>query len=77
MDNETQSAITDLEARVEAMRRLGVSRWSDIELGPSPDTSPDEDATQRSMRLERDAKERKQLLRFGATGGPRPVASRT
>lgn len=77
MGNETQLAILDLEARVEAMRRLGVTRWAEIELGPvlSP-SSPEQDATQRSEQLDRqkqEAAQRVRLLKFGASGGPRPA----
>lgn len=71
---ESESAITDLRARVAAMRELGVVKWADIELGPLP-TSPvgdGEDETQRSDRLELVKREREQRLRFGASGGPRP-----
>lgn len=67
---ETDSAIADLEARVEAMRRLGISRWADIELGPVPG-SPVEDNTEQSARLERQEKERVERVRFAASGGPR------
>jgi hypothetical protein len=69
---ETESAIVNLEARVDAMRRLGVSRWADIELGPPPNAgSPAEDNTEQSARLEKLQKERVERLRFAASGGPR------
>ena len=73
---DTDSAVTDLEARVTAMRRLGVTRWADIELGPEPAQADDtsrEDATQRSMKLDAENRERAYRLRFGASGGPRPL----
>lgn len=74
----TEATIVELEARVTAMRRLGVVRWADIELGPSPlePERPEEDATQRSMTREREKTERDQRIRFGASGGPRPAVGR-
>lgn len=74
---ETDPAITDLKARVTAMRALGVVKWADIELGPEPapkaETSQ-EDETQRKDRLEAEQK-RKERLKFGASGGPVPVGN--
>lgn len=75
----TEATLVDLEARVTLMRRLGVVRWADIELGPEPtpaNASPTEDETQRSMTLEREKTERDTRLRFGASGGPRPAVAR-
>lgn len=43
---EEHPAITDLRARVQAMRDLGVSRWGDIELGPEPGEASEDDAPQ-------------------------------
>lgn len=70
--------ISDLEQRVAAMRRLGVTEWGSIKLGPDP-RSPDEDATQRSEQLDRqkqEAAERERRLKFGASGGPRIAVAR-
>lgn len=76
---DTDSAITELEARVAKMRALGVTRWGDIELGPAPTSgSPEEDATQRSDMLDRKSQEdakRARRLKFGASGGPRPAVA--
>jgi hypothetical protein len=77
MGTDSDSAITDLEARVTAMRRLGVTRWADIELGPSPASPADprnDEETQRSDRLN-EVKERAKRLPFAASGGPRPVGN--
>lgn len=72
--DETESAITSLKERVKAMRDLGVVKWADIELGPEPaSASPEADATQRSLELERQETDRTRRLRYGASGGPRPA----
>lgn len=76
--NETDLAIADLEARVKAMRSLGVVRWAGIELGPVLASEPsEEDATQRSLALEQKESERRKRLQFAASGGPRRPAVRT
>lgn len=73
---ETDPAITILEARVKAMRALGVVKWADIELGPEPAPAgtSSEDETQRKDRLEAEQR-RVARLRFGASGGPVPVGN--
>lgn len=73
---ETESAINDLRARVSVMRELGVESWAGIVLGPLP-SAPNgagDDEAQRSDRLEVLKAEREQRLRFGTSGGPRPLA---
>jgi hypothetical protein len=77
LGTDTEAAITELRITVKAMRELGVVKFGDIELGPDPSAQVDtskEDATQRSDRLEADHR-RAMRLRFGASGGPRPVGS--
>lgn len=70
--------IPSLEARVIAMRRLGVLEWGSIKLGPEPTIpSSEEDATQRSLKLEKQERERRNALRLAASGGPRPAGART
>ncbi len=64
--------VTDLETRVAAMRRLGVTRWADIELGQDPTVPVDDDKVkERSQLLEKQEAERRERLRFAASGGPR------
>lgn len=76
MDTPTNSDLASLAATVAEMRRLGVTRWGAIELGPEPSTaSPNEDETQRTD-ADRLKLEREERLRFGASGGPRPHAVR-
>lgn len=62
-----------LDEVVAQMRRLGVTRFGDIVLGPDPNVRPDEEAeTQRTADAHRAKLERDQRVRFGASGGPRP-----
>ncbi len=69
---EKPTDIEVLQARVKAMRDLGVTRWQDIELGPEPAQPPSkEDATKRSQQSEAESKAREERLKFGASGGPR------
>ena len=64
-----------LDEVVAQMRRLGVTRCGDIELGPDPSVRPDDEGeTQRTADAEYRAKERQRVLKFGASGGPRPRA---
>ena len=68
---------SQLDEVVAQMRRLGVTRFGDIELGPDPTQRPDElGETKRTADAEHRAKERKRVLTFGASGGPRPRAQR-
>jgi hypothetical protein len=63
--------ITQLPAVVAQMRALGVTRWGDIELGPDPNTRPDEEGeTQRTAEAAHAKAVRDQRVRFGASGGP-------
>ncbi len=64
-----------LTETVTVMRALGVVQFGDIVLGPAPSlvSSPDEDSTQRSERLDKAERERVNRVRFGASGGPRPL----
>jgi hypothetical protein len=64
--------IEDLEVRVRAMRRLGVTRWGDLELGPEPQAEQDEAKVQEQRQtLEKRETERRSRLQFAASGGPR------
>lgn len=70
--------LTELAAYVAEMRRLGVTRAGDIELGPDPTARPDDEGeTKRTADAERREQERVTRLRYGASGGPRPRAART
>lgn len=76
-DETTDPDLEMLEARVKIMRKLGVTRWRDIDLGPDPTVTtagPEEDPTQRSQTRERQDQERARRLQFGASGGPRLTA---
>lgn len=65
--------ITDLPTVVAQMRKLGVTKFGDIELGPDPNVRPDDEAaTQRTAEAQHLKRERDQRVRFGASGGPRP-----
>ncbi len=65
--------LTELASYVAEMRRLGVTRAGDLELGPDPNVTTDERAeTQRTADAERREQERVTRLRYGASGGPRP-----
>lgn len=77
LGTDTEAAITDLRARVKAMRELGVVKFGDIELGPLPAKAEprDDEETQRSDRLEAE-KQRVARIRFAASGGPRPVGDK-
>ena len=67
------SKLPDLVAQ---MRALGVTRFGEVELGPDPNARPnDTDMIQRTADAEYRAKERKRVLMFGASGGPRPRAT--
>ena len=64
--------VTDLEKRVEAMRRLGVTRWANIELGPLPAEAQDDDQVQEQrLTFEKRESARRERVRFAASGGPR------
>ena len=41
-----------LEVQVAAMRRLGVTKWKDIELGPDPISLPQEDQAIKEEKIE-------------------------
>ncbi len=65
-----------LDEVVAQMRRLGVTRFGDIELGPDPNARPDEAGeTQRTADAEYRERERKRRIVTGASGGPRPRAA--
>ena len=58
-------ALADLDAKVFAMRKLGVTKWGDIELGPLPN-EPDhseQEAPQKEYKIE------EHPLLFAASGG--------
>lgn len=69
-------ALAELAPYVAEMRRLGVTRAGDIELGPDPNARPDEAGeTQRTADAEYRERERKRRIVTGASGGPRPRAA--
>lgn len=64
--------LDELCEAVSLMRRLGVSRWGDIELGP--DVLPTEDP---GSPLEvRKSEVDSHRVKFGASGGPRAKTSK-
>lgn len=70
-------ALAELAPYVAEMRRLGVTRAGDIELGPDPlARRPDEGETERTAEAHRLKTARDQRVRFGASGAPRPRADR-
>lgn len=71
----------DFEERVALMRRLGVTKWGDIELGPVPLSTEarDDDETQRSMTptvTEMQRRQERRRLALAASGGPVPAVER-
>jgi hypothetical protein len=54
--SDSPTDIPGLEARVEAMRRLGVTEWGDVKLGPAPQV---EAATTTQQTETLDAREQK------------------
>lgn len=63
--------VTKLPAIVAEMRRLGVTKFGDIELGPDPTARPDEEAeTKRTAEAAHLKERRDHVVRFGASGGP-------
>ena len=60
-----------LDEVVAQMRRLGVTRFGDIVLGPDPNARPDEEGeTQRTAEAAHLKERRDHVVRFGASGGP-------
>ncbi len=70
------SAVTDvayLEALVPVMRRLGVTSYRDVCLGQATtDDAPDALEDERKELALKQAAEREERMRYGASGGPRP-----
>lgn len=61
--------IPSLEARVAAMRRLGVTRWGDIELGAVPaDEAKVETQYESPQDRERKARDEQRRIALGASG---------
>lgn len=68
--------LSQLAATVAQMRALGVTKFGDIELGPDPNVQTDgREETQRTADAQASNRERKRLLKFGASGGPRVRAA--
>lgn len=66
------SDIATLQARVAEMRKLGVTRWGDIELGPDP-AQPEADQSDAKpespdQRVRRERAERERLM-MQSSGG--------
>jgi hypothetical protein len=68
--DDRDADITSLELRVRAMRRLGVVRWSDIELGPDPlvEASPEQPHVSPEAREKQERADRRTLA-LAASGG--------
>lgn len=65
-----------LDEVVAQMRRLGVTKFGGIELGPDPNARPDDEGeTQRTADAEYRKRERNRRIVTGASGGPRPRAT--
>ncbi len=61
--------IPGLEQRVAAMRRLGVTKWGDIELGPMPQEAAKEETQSKSpARREREARDEQRRIALSASG---------
>lgn len=59
-----------LEQAVQAMRRLGVTRWGDIELGPDPAAdAPREQMTPTRTEAERRERDERKHVALAASGG--------
>ena len=72
-------SIEEADARVTWMRKRGVTRWGDIELGPEPGTdTSDTDETQRTTPAEAAKAMRAERQRVAslASGGPVPAGAR-
>ncbi len=71
-----RDAVTDvafLEVLVPAMRRLGVTSYGDVSIGPATTAeAPDDLADERKELALKQAAERAERMRYGASGGPRP-----
>lgn len=62
--------IPSLEARVEAMRRLGVLEWGAIKLGPMPPTEAKTETQQKKSadELEQERRKARRDIALGASG---------
>jgi hypothetical protein len=73
----TDDAIASLEAKVGAMRRLGVTKWGDIELGPAPLSDADDDIPAQRVdaaKAEQERRDRVRRIALASSGGPlKPV----
>lgn len=76
MSGNAETDIAYLTALVPIMRELGVSSFGATVLGPEPGkATPDEPNLTKDERMklaQREAAERLERLRYGASGGPRP-----
>lgn len=62
-----------LQALVPVMRELGVVSFGTVTLGPAKAAeAPDELEDERKQLALKQAAEREERMRFGASGGPRP-----
>lgn len=65
-------AVVYLDIVVAAMRRLGVSEYAGIKLGPPPSDGADDNATQRddAAKVEMRAREERRRIALASSGGP-------
>lgn len=63
-----------LRTIVPLMRELGVQAFGDVVLGPATAPAPprEENQDERMKLAQKQAAEREERMRYGASGGPRP-----
>ena len=67
-----------LQALVPVMRELGVECYAGVVLGPNPATTAHSDepvltSDERRLQAQKQEAKRVERMRFGASGGPRPL----
>lgn len=70
------TTLADLEATVQKMRALGVTKWNGIELGPAPSETTDEQPSEQQAEDPMKKRAEHQRIASLASGGPVPAVAR-